>query len=238
MSETGVSEMAGRAALYTRLARVMGRAKRIQKRGRNSHFDYSFATQDDVYDFVRGAMAAEGVAFLPRIVSIEDVEFETARGTRTKTRVTFEFSFCDGETGYCEASRWVGEAMDDQDKSISKASANAEKYFLLRTFVLSTGDDQDPDASGEVNGARRRGRRGNGAERGEPVVLAGAENFDPELVKPAGERDWNGYYMVTAKAFGYEREAAAEILKEAGQNTTNAWAIMRSRWEKKRDDGK
>ena len=42
---------------------------------------------------------------------------------------------------------WTGESLDTQDKGITKAATSAEKYFLMKTFVISTGDAKDdPDS--------------------------------------------------------------------------------------------
>ena len=123
------------AALFAKLAAVMGQLERLPKSGHNSHFNYDFVTDGDVSDAVRAALAAEGVAF-----------FASMKGTHLdgkKTTAYFTYTFADGQTGATWSCDWVGEAIDSQDKGIAKAATSALKYFLLKTFVLSSGDPAD-----------------------------------------------------------------------------------------------
>ena len=124
--------------LFAKMARVMGRLARLPKSGHNPHFNYDFVTDADVSDAVRQALAAENVAFLASMDSIVQVD--------KKTVATFTFTFGDGDTGETWSCQWQGEAFDAQDKGIAKAATSAVKYFLLKTLVLSAGDEVDTDA--------------------------------------------------------------------------------------------
>ncbi|QPC82473.1 hypothetical protein G4Y79_22760 [Phototrophicus methaneseepsis] len=57
--------------------------------------------------------------------------------------VKLEFTFACGDTGQTMTLPWRGESIDTNDKRISKAATTGEKYFLLKSFILSTGDVQD-----------------------------------------------------------------------------------------------
>ena len=129
------------ASLFAKLARVMGKLKKLPKTGYNSHFKYKFVTDGDVSDAVRAALASEGVAFF---ASLQLLEQEAK-----KTRAQFIFTFADGETGATWSCNWTGEAIDTQDKGIAKAATSALKYFLLKTFVLSAGDPEDDSDNGK-----------------------------------------------------------------------------------------
>ena len=138
------------ASLFAKLARVMGKIKKLPKSGYNTHFKYKFVTDGDVSDAVRAALASEGVAFFAslQLVSSEDGG-KTKRGdVITKTLAEFIFTFADGETGATWSCNWTGEAIDTQDKGIAKAATSALKYFLLKTFVLSAGDPEDDSDNG------------------------------------------------------------------------------------------
>ena len=146
-------QTADRAKLHAKLSRVMGRLSKLPKDGTNKHFGYQYVTDAAVADAVRKALVAEGVSFL---ASMKEVTQETVTDpgsgkSKGKTRVMFEFTFGCSESGAEYSCQWAGEADDSQDKGIAKAATSAEKYFLLKTFVLSTGDDPDPDAG--TNGA-------------------------------------------------------------------------------------
>jgi|GEM_PF-4547377 len=56
-----------------------------------------------------------------------------------------DYTLACGDTGATITTRWTGEAADSQDKGINKAATAALKYWLLKTFLISTGDE-DPDA--------------------------------------------------------------------------------------------
>ena len=144
-----MSEAENRAKLHGKLSKVMGRLSKLPKDGTNQHFGYKYVTDAAVADAVRGALAAEGVSFL---ASIKEVTQELVKNEKDKlksrTVVLFEFTFGCSETGAEYTCTWAGEAEDGQDKGIAKAATAAEKYFFLKTFVLSTGDVADPDAGG------------------------------------------------------------------------------------------
>lgn len=136
-----------------KLARVMAHVKRLKKSGHNKHFGYEFATDADVSDLVRGALAEEGVAFLPSMVGYE----------RSGKSIVCEWAmrFVDGETGDTVEAQWFSEAMDSQDKGLNKAATAAVKYYLLKTFLISTGDEPDTDADGPVTATPKRSRPDN-----------------------------------------------------------------------------
>ncbi len=127
--------------LYPKIARIMGKLNRLPKTGSHAHFKYKFVTDADVADAVRKELSAENVAFFASMIS------SAKEGKRTVAE--FEFTFACGDTGNTQVCKWVGEADDSQDKGLSKAATSAEKYFLLKTFMLSTGDKIDDPDSGE-----------------------------------------------------------------------------------------
>jgi len=140
-----------RASLYCKMARVMGELTRLEKTGWNKFHQYKYASESDVADAVRHAMAIHNLALFVQIVRIERIDTgrKTSGGSPTiLTRVQVEFTFADGDTGATEHRIWEGEALDSDDKGINKAVTAAEKYFLLKTFIMSSGDKvDDPDES-------------------------------------------------------------------------------------------
>ena len=136
------------AQLFAKLARAMGKLERLPKRGHNDHFNYDFVTVADVADAVRKALAEEGVAFFASMDGLAQ--------DNHKTTASFLFTFADGQTGATWQCRWHGEAIDTQDKGIAKAATSATKYFLLKTLLLSTGDEEDTDDSGPTVIVSRR----------------------------------------------------------------------------------
>ena len=145
MSENEQTETpANLAPLYMKMAAVMGHLERLPKRGVNKHFGYPYVTDSDVLDAVRKAMAEERVAFF--------VSMDATATTPKGSSVLLSLTFADGDTGAAKTIRWEGEAHDSQDKGINKAVTAGVKYCLLKTFLMSTGDDSDPDAGGGEGG--------------------------------------------------------------------------------------
>jgi hypothetical protein len=127
--------------LHAKMARIMGRLERLPKTGTNKHFNYKFVTDSDVSDTIRAELAAENIGFYASMTH-HDRE-------GVHTQVEMEYTFACGDTGETFTCHWRGEANDKQDKGITKAVTSATKYFLMKTFVLSTGDKtDDPDGGG------------------------------------------------------------------------------------------
>lgn len=130
--------MSDLAKLAMKILKVMEAVERIPKRGRNTHFNYDFATEADVMDTVRRECVKNNLVILPGILASERVG--------NTTIIKMDFTFIDAETGLEYKCLWQGEGADTQDKGTSKAGTSGEKYFLLKAFMIPTGDD--PDASG------------------------------------------------------------------------------------------
>lgn len=130
------------AKLFAKMARIMGELKRLPKTGYNQHFKYAFVTDGDVSDTIRELMAKENIAFFAETVAVEPVNGK-------KSRAQYVFTFACGDTGATRSCSWFGEADDAQDKGLSKAATSAAKYFLLKTFMISTGDERDDPDAGE-----------------------------------------------------------------------------------------
>lgn len=131
--------------LAMKMARVMSRMTRLEKTGKNSFHKYKFATDADVSDAVRGAMADEGITFLPSLIQYTRDEVGKTRNGTPKHLYTAEFEmiFTDGVSNY--RISWFSEALDSEDKGLNKCATAAVKYALLKTFLISTGDEIDPD---------------------------------------------------------------------------------------------
>jgi len=135
-------------SLAARIARVMLKINRLPKSGHNREFGYKYVQDEDVLDTLRPLLAEEGIMILASADSVEQTTVTTSTGKSTiHTLVHFTFTMiC--ETGEMQACKWVGEANDSGDKGVSKAATLAQKYWLLKTFLLSSGDPTDDPDSG------------------------------------------------------------------------------------------
>lgn len=175
-----------KAALFKKMSNVMAHLDRIEKRGHNSFFNYDFVTSDDVLDAVRKAMVKEGLALYVNMTGTSTAEtggVDKAGKPKIKHIAYFEFNFADSETGEVLSCLWQGEALDNEDKALSKCATSAEKYFLLKTFLIGTGDEPDPDESDDTGQKSATKRPGNNklAQPPEPprseISIETAENI-------------------------------------------------------------
>jgi hypothetical protein len=117
----------------------------VPKRGFNDFHKYAYATEADIVEAVRGAMSSRGVVLVPSVRSV------VREGTLTTVLMAFQFT--DGETGETSTHDWAGTGDDKGDKGLYKAMTGALKYFLLKTFLLPTGDDPEADAETDKRAA-------------------------------------------------------------------------------------
>lgn len=154
--------MVGRP-LATKLARVLSEVHRVPKNGRNDFHNYDYATESDLVDHIRDKLAEQGVMVFPSVTGHEIAEMQDNRNrTVYLTTVTMQMTMIDGESGDCMTTTWVGQALDNADKGYYKAYTGALKYFLMKTFMISTGDDPEIDDAPRPTAGMRNGR-GNGS---------------------------------------------------------------------------
>lgn len=148
------------AKLFGKIASVMAQVRQLEKSGKNTYDKYEFMTADTVAHRIGTALAGAGVAFFPSIVSVDTSEYTTAKGAANfRSVVTMQLTFACTETGATYTILWSGEAIDRSDKSISKAAVSAVKFALIKTFLLTGGDEEDADAvSPEVEAGRPLGK--------------------------------------------------------------------------------
>lgn len=128
-----------KASLYKKIMKVMGKVEHIPKRGRNNFHNYDYVTESDVVDFTRKLMVEEGLVLLNNVR-----EYEINGDIVT---VTIDFTLCDTDTGETVSTCLVGQGQDKGDKAFYKAMAGATKYYLMKTFLIPTGDDPEGDAT-------------------------------------------------------------------------------------------
>lgn len=152
--------MSDKAKLFGKLATVMSEVRNLAKTGRNAYDNYDYVTADAIGATIGAQLAANGIAFLPAVVESTTEEFSTQKGaTNYHTTVHMQMVFACTETGETWISDWYGEGNDRSDKSINKAIVSAVKYFLLKTFLISGGDDVDADAESPERGRKTQPQR-------------------------------------------------------------------------------
>jgi hypothetical protein len=120
----------------------------ITKDRRNSQQGYNFRGIDDVFNAVSPLLASNGLCILPRVLSRDCVERQSARGGALfYVTVEAEFDFVCSEDGSKHTVKTYGEAMDSADKATNKAMSAAYKYAVMQAFAIPTEGDNDADAT-------------------------------------------------------------------------------------------
>lgn len=136
-----------KAKLFAKIAKVMAAVRTLPKDGKNKFDNYDYITGDSAFERVGGAMATAGIVALPSILEVTTTESPSQAGkTILRTVIHGQITLADGETGETWTSDWYGEGADRGDKSINKAMTAMMKYYLLRLFMVGSGDDADAES--------------------------------------------------------------------------------------------
>lgn len=132
--------------LGKKILAIMNDVKFIPKNGFNEEGSYTFVREADIAAKLRESLIKHGVCFL---TSVKDSKIEAAKGGYLAT-VNIEVTLLDTETGETFTAGYTGTGLDYGDKAVYTATTGAEKYALLKIFLLETGDD--PESSKGVKG--------------------------------------------------------------------------------------
>ncbi len=147
-------------SFYVKMAQIMAEINRLPKTATNAHFKYKYTPDVAVYDECRRLIAEKGLAFFASMTGVEQTFAMKTNASgqpvgEWHSLVHFEFVLVDSESGETKTCAWSAEANDAQDKGISKCATVALKYWLLKTFIISTGDD--PEAVGSAPAKAKSG---------------------------------------------------------------------------------
>ncbi len=133
-------------SLVRKLAAVMGVVERVAKNGTNKFHNYTYATEADITQAVRGEMSSQGVMMIPTVEKIEWQEVLTKAGAKEKICTAhFLFTLMDGDSDAKIEFRTIGQGQDGGDKAFYKSATGAVKYALLKLFLIPTGDDPEDE---------------------------------------------------------------------------------------------
>lgn len=142
--------------LAAKLAAIMLDLESVPKRGYNSFHKYSYATEADITEAVRGKLAAAGI-----IVQVSTTGEPKVLGELML--VPMRLAFLDAESGETLTSDWWGAGSDKGDKALYKAYTGALKYWTLKNLLLPTGDDPEEDTKTDERAAASEATSGKDA---------------------------------------------------------------------------
>lgn len=184
-------------SLANKLAEVMAAVSRVPKRGRNSFHGYDYATEADIAEAVRHELAERHIVLIPEVTGIDHRDLGLNKKQEPKDPLTIlhmTFTFYDGETGEAITKPWIGVGQDGGDKGAYKAMTGAAKYFLMKAFLLPTGDDPEHDSKDDKTAVREREKatvKPSAAEKKtRPTVPAGVVFIEKYTPKKKGNAEW------------------------------------------------
>ena len=149
--------------IYQRLLKITEELKTVEKSLNvqvTSKSSYKAVSERDVLDAVKPLEAKYGVysyAFDRNVIdsgvltstrTYNNIETEVKQ-FYLRLEVTYRFVNVDDPTEYIDIKSY-GDGIDTGDKATGKAMTYADKYALLKAYKISTGDDPDQEASGEL----------------------------------------------------------------------------------------
>jgi hypothetical protein len=211
-------------SLVCKLAAVMDAISSVPKRGHNKFHDYKYATEADIVEAIRGELSKRHIILVPGITGRTRVKVGDKGSVLTHLDMTF--TFMDGETGEQIERPWLGAGTDKEDKGAYKAMTGGEKYFLLKTFLIPTGDDPEQEQ-------RNDGRSERGKQPRRPITMPSGARVDPETGEQIAAAPKTSAVAVidakqqqelidTAKQAGWTKDALQAFVKD---NYT-AWSKM------------
>jgi hypothetical protein len=136
-------------SLVRKLCEIMDAVGYVQKTGINRFHGYKYATEADLVEMIRGEFAKRQVFVFPDVVEYTRVplEVESSKGIRKTqiSEVNIAWTFVDGESGEERTVHVRGVGEDNVDKGFYKAFTGSEKYLLMKSFLIPTGDDPEDD---------------------------------------------------------------------------------------------
>lgn len=184
--------------LAKKMANILGEITRVPKNGKNKFQNYDYATESDVLDLIRPVLSKHGIALFYSCLEVSYIE-------NARTLVKVEFELVDGDSGSSRKTVCFGEARDadkqgkPQDKGLYKAMTGACKYWLFKTFLISTGDDPESDSAMSTDVSR--------STASDSKVTSKVTNIKQASKNPNGEK-----ILDARMASGMPKEEVAKLL--------------------------
>jgi hypothetical protein len=140
----------------------------MKKRGRvkGETFGYNYATEADLVLAIRMELFNRNIFLYPLTISTGRSTVQGKRSTakdgsvvdsfKQLTDTVMQWTWVDGDTGEERVCGMPGCGEDSGDKGTSKSITMSEKYFLLKSFLIPTFDDEAQMAPDEKKALQNR----------------------------------------------------------------------------------
>lgn len=183
------------SSVYKKLFAIQQEELILKKSGYNAYHKYKYVTESDILELAKKVFQKHGLICIPNQVEVTNIP----KGDKDDiTRIIYEFTIVDPETGDNIVLRHGGDGQDSGDKGIYKASTGAVKYFLMKLLMVSAEDDPESDNQ-EKSGAKLPPKKKSPppppkkdtpppAAEEKPAEAAPAEEPKKEEMKKPGDR--------------------------------------------------
>lgn len=152
--------------IYEKINKIMADTPYIFKDGKIEfkNTKYRAVTEENVLNMLRPKMIEQGLVMFP--VSLDFSKDEII----TTANMVFKVVNAENPEEYILVASG-GQGADSQDKGIGKAITYANKYALLKMFLVPTGDDPDKVSSEEITAKLNEAYAKKEQEKGEDDLL-------------------------------------------------------------------
>jgi hypothetical protein len=135
--------------LAQKMINIMQEVAYIPKTGFNAFHKYRYTTEADVSTALSKALIKHKVFMFSSVLERESKIYQTRTNKEAfLITVKLALTFIDVESGESFTGIFFGDGSDPDDKGLYKAMTGAQKYALMKTFLVATGSDpeQETDA--------------------------------------------------------------------------------------------
>ncbi len=118
-----------------KILEVMKDVKSVIKDGKNSFHGYKYVTDAAIVTAIRKELIKNRLIVIPNQIECSN------EGDITTLKI--QYTLLDVDSGESIISNVYGQGQDKGDKKVYKTATGAEKYFLLKVFLIPTDDDPE-----------------------------------------------------------------------------------------------
>lgn len=179
----------GLKSIWKKISKVIVEVGKVPKDGWNDFHKYKYVTEEDLLSKIKPILNKNGLVIFPQPIYSEHIciDITTSKGLVPTwfTRVWIRFTIADVDSGETLTSVWKGVAADNGDKGIYKGYTGCTKYFVMKTFQISSGEDDPEGNNGDespVKQTPKDSKKAPKAPKSEDVEIPDNLTF-PELCR-------------------------------------------------------